>query len=371
MPHEKTIGKPAVCGRSNGDSLIILSEMLSMRMGLLFAAVLATMTLVFPSWLYAGASDKRLDIYWIDVEGGAATLIVTPTGESVLIDTGSPGRRDPGRIVKLAAEVGLKQIDHLIITHYHSDHFGGAATLAQLMPIKTVYDNGLFEGIREKPDKEYLEFPAGRRAVISPGEELPLQQGGLLLSLRCLCARQKTIAPPTTDLPANDYCGQALGRPIDDSDNANSIVLLLSFGLFRFYDGGDLTWNVEKKLVCPINLVGKIDVYQVTHHGLDMSNNPVLIKTLAPTVAVMNNGATKGCEPYTFTTLKGLTSLQAIYQVHRNLIADSQLNTEAAYIANADQKCAGNCIKLSVEPAGKTYTMSVPSTNHERTFQTK
>jgi hypothetical protein len=332
---------------------------------------LALLALAFPAQLQAGAADKRLDVYWIDVEGGAATLIVTPIGESVLVDTGSPGRRDPGRIVKLASDVGLKQIDHLVITHYHGDHFGGAATLAQGMPIRAVYDNGLFEGIVEKPDREYLEFPAGRRVAISAGDELPLRQGEVLLTMRCLCARQKTIAPPAAELPANDYCGTALGKPIDNSDNANSIVMLLSFGPFRFYLGGDLTWNVEKQLACPANLVGKIDVYQVTHHGLDLSNNPVLVKALAPTVAIMNNGATKGCEPYTFTTLKELPSLQALYQVHRNLRADSRLNTDAAYIANADQKCAGEPINLSVDPAGKTYLVTVPSTGHERTFQTK
>ncbi len=112
-------------------------------------------------------------------------------------------------------------------------------------------------------------------------------------------------------------------------------------------------------------------MYQVTHHGLDVSNNPVLVKAIAPTVAVMSNGTSKGCEPYTFTTLKELKSLQAIYQIHRNLRADSQNNAEPDYIANAEQNCAGNHIKLSVDPEGKTYTVSVPSTKHERTFQTK
>ena len=341
-----------------------------MRMVLTTYAILAAMALMFPTRSNAGAADKRLDVYWVDVEGGASTLIVTPTGESVLIDTGSPGRRDAGRIVKLAAEVGVQQIDHLIITHYHGDHFGGAATLAQLIPIKTVYDNGIFEGIREKPDREYTEFSAGRRVVLSAGDDVSLRPGDAPIFLKCLCARQKTIAAPA-DLPANDCCGEALGKPIDESDNANSIVMLLGFGPFRFFDAGDLTWNVEKQLACPVNLVGKIDVYQVTHHGLDMSNNPVLVKTLAPTVAVMNNGATKGCEPYTFTTLKELSSLQALYQVHRNLNTNSQLNAEAAYVANADQQCAGDYIKLSVDPKGKTYVMSVPSTHHERTFETK
>jgi competence protein ComEC len=342
-----------------------------MRLNVTFATVVASLALLAPSSLCAGEADKRLDIYWVDVEGGAATLIVTPAGESVLIDTGNPGRRDPDRIVKMAAQAGLKQIDHLVITHYHVDHFGGAAALAQSIPVKTVYDNGLFEGIRDKPNKEYLEFPAGARKVLSPGDQVPLKQTDAPLSLHCLCARQKTIAPPSADLPANECCSEAIGKPIDNSDNANSIVLLLSFGTFRFYDGGDLTWNVEKQLVCPGNLVGKVDVYQVTHHGLDASNNPVLLKTLAPTVAVMNNGVTKGCEPYTFTTLKGLPSLQALYQVHRNERADSHHNTEAAYIANSEKDCAGNYIKLSVDPTGKTYTVAVPSTKHERTFQTK
>lgn len=342
-----------------------------MRPVMYCAAVLVGAVLACPSGLFAGAADKRLDVYWVDVEGGAATLVVTPRGESVLIDTGSPGHRDPDRIVKLAAELGLRQIDHLVITHYHSDHFGGAAALAAAMPVKTVYDNGIFEGIREKPDREYQQFPADRRMVLSAGDEVALQQPDAPLSLRCLCARQKTIDPPSADAPTNPACGEALGRPVDNTDNANSIVLLLGFGPFRLFCGGDLTWNVEKLLACPVNLVGRVDVYQVTHHGLDVSNNPVLVKALAPTVAVMSNGPTKGCEPYTFATLKELPSLEAMYQVHRNQGRVSQVNTEAAYIANAEQKCAGNYIKLSVDPSGKAYTVSIPATKHERTFQTR
>jgi competence protein ComEC len=322
----------------------------------------------------AGASDGRLDIYWTDVEGGAATLIVTPAGESLLIDTGNPGRRDPGRVFNTAAKVaGLTHIDHLVTTHYHGDHFGGAAGLSKLMPIKHVHDNGLFPGLRERPDKDYLEFAAEQRSVLSAGDEIALKQtaGSGALSVRCLCARQQTISPPETGTAANPQCAAARPRAIDNSDNANSIVLLVQFGPFRFFDAGDLTWNVEERLVCPVNLVGQVDVYQVTHHGLDTSNNPVLIRSLEPRVAIMNNGVTKGCEPLTFASLKETPSVQAIYQLHRNNREDSVNNTADELIANRDAECQANYVKLSVEPAGKTYTVSIPGTGHERTFETK
>jgi beta-lactamase superfamily II metal-dependent hydrolase len=325
---------------------------------------------------FAGQSDKRLDVYWVDVEGGAATLMVMPTGESVLIDTGNPGRRDAQRIFDVAARVaGLRQIDHLVITHYHGDHFGGAATLASLMPIKNLYDNGLFEGGRERPDKAYLEFPAEKRQVISPGEQIKLRTAddpqSPPLSLKCLGARQQFVAP-IGDSPDNAACAEAKQKDRDISDNANSVVLLLAFGPFKLFDAGDLTWNMEEKLACPTNLVGEVDVYQVTHHGLDSSNNPVLIKSLAPRVAIMNNGVTKGCQPATFQALKGAASIEAIYQGHKNLRPDGAANNAPdEFIANLEAQCEGNFIKLSVDPAARSYTVSIPAKGHERRYEVK
>jgi beta-lactamase superfamily II metal-dependent hydrolase len=324
----------------------------------------------------AGQADKRLDVYWVDVEGGAATLMVMPTGESVLVDTGNPGLRDAQRIFDVATRVaGLRQIDHLLITHYHGDHFGGAATLSELLPIKTVYDNGQFEGGRERPSKAYLEFKAEKRQVISPGESIKLRGAddpqAPRLELKCLGARQQFVAAMGSEQP-NPVCAECKQKDRDISDNANSIVLLLSFGPFRLFDAGDLTWNMEEKLICPVNLVGEVDVYQVTHHGLDTSNNPVLVRSLAPRVAIMNNGVTKGCQPDTFQALKNCPSIQAIYQGHKNMRPDGSLNNAPdEYIANLEAMCAGNYIKLSVDPAGRSYTVSIPAKGHERSYEAK
>ena len=317
---------------------------------------------------------KTLDVYWVDVEGGAATLIVTPTGESILIDSGNPGQRDPQRIVQVATEVaGLRRIDHLITTHYHRDHFGGAATLAKLMPIGIVHDNGEFENMPDDPGRAYWNFPCAARKVINPGDALSLKPvSGKRLSLRCLGTRKSFIEPSDASLGNDAVCGTHRPKDRDGSDNANSVAILLEYEGFRFLDNGDLTWNQEYKLVCPKNLIGEVDVYQVTHHGLDTSNNPVVLSTVKPTVSVMNNGVTKGCMPEVFANLKACSSIQAMYQLHKNERSDGSVNNAAdEYIANRKKNCDGNYVKLSVSESGAEYTLSIPAHGHSRTFKTK
>jgi competence protein ComEC len=348
---------------------------------LLSAAVMAAMTLAFVAGggqARAGAADKKLDIYWVDVEGGAATLFVTPAGETILIDTGYPGDRDADRVGRAVKDLaGLQKIDHLIITHFHNDHYGALQDILKRVPIGTLYTRD----ITKAPDDErknplvpqLKEVKVDKRVRVKAGFRLPLKQtkGAAPLAFQFIGADEKFVAQKGAAANAQ-LCKEHVARPPDNSDNRNSVVTLVSFGPWRFFDGGDLTFNTEAALVCPKNLVGKpVDVYQTNHHGLDQSNNPVLVKSLAPTIAVINNGPKKGGEKGTFATLKATSSIKDIYQVHRNVRVGPEQNTAPELVANADENCKGDHLKLSVDPTGKSYAVFVPSTKHEQTYETR
>jgi competence protein ComEC len=325
----------------------------------------------------AGAADKRLEVYWVDVEGGAATLLVTPAGESVLIDTGSPGDRDARRIHEIATrQAGLTRLDHVIVTHFHTDHYGGLSVLAKLMPVGTLHDHDLATAPPEKGQEHlpaYRDAVVAHRTVVKPGEKLVLAQtrGAAPVTVQMVGALEKFASLPGAR-DNSSRCKDQQPRSPDASDNKNSVVTLISFGSFRLFDGGDITWNTEKDLVCPKNkLGGVVDVYQSDHHGLDQSNNPVLVNALAPTVAVVNNGPRKAGEPNTFATLKAVSSVKDIFQLHRNVRVGPDQNTDPKLIANMDEACQANYVKLSVDPTGKTYTVAIPANAVEKSYQTR
>ncbi len=314
---------------------------------------------------------RNLDIYFIDVVGGAATVIVTPAGETVLIDTGwmRDDHRDAKRIHDtIVNRAGLSQIDHLIITHWHRDHYGDIEALNEMVPIKNFYDKGIPETFPEDQKNfdiqiaQYKKASQGETTTLKAGAFVPLKQmpGTPNVELLCVAANREVI---TSEEQTNPLCKKLKTRKYDPSDNANSIALLLRYGAFKFFNGGDITWNVEGKLVCPTNKVGKVDLYMVNHHGFDISNNPIFLQSLHPKVAVMCNGPTKGCSPKTIERLRSLPELKAIYQLHRNTKASDTQNTDPQYIANPNPEHSGQYVKTSVAVDGKSYITTIGEEN--------
>jgi competence protein ComEC len=327
----------------------------------------------------AAAPQNGLDIYWVDVEGGAATLIVTPAGESILVDTGWPGTRDTDRIEQAAREAGVSRIDHLATTHWHGDHVGGVATLAARLPIGRYYDHGFPGGKPSDVDAvlraAYLLATGGHSTVLRAGDEIRLRQapGGPPVSLRVVAANGIVLG----EAPGSPQTRRCTAKPPhpaipdDTSDNYRSLGLRLSFGRFDFLDLGDLTWNVEHKLVCPKNLVGVVDVYQVTHHGADNSNNPALVAAVAPTVAVIDNGARKGGTPSAYKLLRRTPSIKDVFQLHRNVETTPADNAPPEMVANDEEACPGEWIRLHVDPQAESYDVEVHGKGTRRTYAVK
>ncbi|HXK60815.1 MAG TPA: MBL fold metallo-hydrolase [Acidobacteriota bacterium] len=312
------------------------------------------------------AQAQNLEIYFIDVEGGGATLIITPERESILVDTG--WRRDDGRDARrilsvLQEQAKLNQIDFLITTHFHRDHYGSTLKLSEMTPIRAFLDHGPMAGLAEDPQfhmlyTEYMRANRGTRQTLRAGEEIPLKKGRVPLTITCVAARGSVWQASGS---ANPECANLKpNKKIVMDENAASIALLLKYGSFDFFHGADLTWNIEGVLVCPNNRIGRVDAMLVNHHGLKISNNPVLLASLAPTVTIMANGEKKGGDPEVIARLRSLPGLKASYQLHKILKNKPEDNSPDEFIANLtpEAECAGHWLRLSVAPSASTFEVT-------------
>jgi beta-lactamase superfamily II metal-dependent hydrolase len=324
----------------------------------------------------ADHAGRTLDIYWIDAEGGASTLIISPTGQSMLVDTANrrPDDRDAKRIFAVAQRAGLKKIDVLLTTHYHGDHVGGAEALAKLIPIDLFVDHG--ESVElDRPKaadtyKGYVALAGGKRRSVKPGDRLPL---GGVQAVVVAAGGQVIDKPLKGGGPNRELCKKAEQKQPDvDPENNQSVGFVLSYGKFDFLDLGDLPWNYELPLVCPLNRIGHVDLYQTTHHGLDRSGAPQVVWAVKPKVVVMNDGPKKGGTPGTFAILRKSPGLEDIWQLHLALETAKDLNTREDMIANFEpsETCKGNWIKASVAADGQ-YTITNGRTGFSKSYQSR
>ena len=322
------------------------------------AFALGMFSTAFPTNAANMPVQSPLRIYFVDVEGGQATLFVTPAGQSLLIDTGWPGNdsRDAKRIADVAKEAGLKKIDYVLITHYHEDHVGGVPQLVAQIPVGTFIDHGSNREMTDESPVRYYqayrsELARGKypRLVVKPGDKLPIKG----MDATIVSSDGNIIGAP---LPGsgrkNTSCISTLEEPADQTENARSIGTLITFGKLRILDLGDLTWDKEVQLMCPYNRLGTVDIYIVSHHGWKQSGSPALVQGIHPQVAVMDNGARKGGSPSAWDIIHKTPGLEALWQLHYSEEGGNAHNAPAEYIANVQGPDQGNYLELTAWPDG-------------------
>jgi beta-lactamase superfamily II metal-dependent hydrolase len=239
----------------------------------------------------------------IDVEGGGATLVVAPSGQSMLIDSGSPGpaaERDSARIGEAMRAAGLTKINYLFTTHYDGDHVGGAPAANAVAHFDRFFDHGemdpKWEQNRAGEDRyhAYLAIAAGKRTMVNAGDTIPFGD----VHVDVVASHGAVLTKPINHGAANSYCRDAEVKPPNTTENSQTTGVLMSYRAFTFLDVGDLTWDKEMDLACPVNKLGRVSLMLATHHGFfnDQSGAPALLWAMQPQVVIANNGPRKASE---------------------------------------------------------------------------
>ena len=302
-----------------------------------FSAVLLTLFLGVP--LTTAQAQETLDIYLIDVEGGGATLFVSPAGESLLIDTGNGGQsaaRDARRIMDALQDAGVAEIDHLITTHWHGDHYGAMQELASQVPVRHFIDHGpsveSSARVAEFLSTTYRAlYEAAEHTVARPGDRIAL--AGIDITVLASAKRVIERSLPGRGGP-NRYCADFVPQNEDNGENAQSVGIFAQFGGFRVLHLGDLTANTEFELMCPNNPIGTVDLFVVSHHGQPISNAEVLVHAIEARVAIMNNGTRKGGQPEAMQVLYSAPGLEDLWQLHFSQLSGQEYTVPGLFIAN-------------------------------------
>jgi competence protein ComEC len=336
----------------------------------ILASACAVLLLAGDAWLAAAPakSAKHLLIYSIDVEGGQSTLLVSPSGASMLVDTGWPDSngRDAGRIMEAMHDAGITRLDHVLITHFHDDHVGGVPELVKRVEVGEFIDHG--ENREDADDTRnnyanYLKAIQGKpRRIVHPGDTIDIP--GLTTIVLTADGQHISSIPGIKPTP-NPYCASEPKWELDATENPRSVGILVTFGKFRFLDLGDLTKPKEIDLVCPNNPIGTIDLYLATHHGFNQSNARAIVDALHPRVAIMNNGAHKAGSPEAWQTIHESPGLEDLWMLHTAEGSDAAHNSPEALIANPKGDGDGAYFKVVASADG---SFSVTNT---RTGQTK
>ena len=325
------------------------------------------------------SAAKTLDMYVIDVEGGKSLLLVSPSGESMVIDTG--GGREADRIAEACKAAGVKKIDYMVVSHYDGDHVGGVPALAARVPMVNFVDHGANVQLDNpgyvKNVDAYLALAAkGKRIVVKAGDKIPIKG----IDVQVVMAAGKAITAPLKGAGQPNPACETTQRKVwgldergildnhDTNENSQAITVLVAYGKFRMFDPADLTWNKDRELFCPVNRVGTVDLFMTANHGMVNANSPIMVHALRPRVVIADNGPRKGATAEVFQTVESSPGLEDYWQAHYLIAGGEKANAKADYIANVEGSPDGKWIKVSAERDG-TFTVTNSRNNFAKTYK--